>query len=99
MWRNILPMALWQFIVLMILMFAGQEMFFEESFNIITTPPRLNGVATGKLILNTLCFNTFMLMNLINMLNCRVNSDELNIFTNIIKNKYFWIIFIFEMGV
>lgn len=97
MWRNILPMAVWEIIVLIVLMYAGQFMFFDESFNIVTTPPRKDGVATPKLELNTMCFNTFMLMNIFNMLNCRVNTNELNIFTNLLNNKFFWLIFIFEM--
>lgn len=46
MWRNILPMAVWEIIVLIVLMYAGQFMFFDESFNIVTTPPRKDGVAT-----------------------------------------------------
>lgn len=36
-------------------------------------------------------------MNIFNMLNCRVNTNELNIFTNLLNNKYFWIVFAFEM--
>ena len=90
-------MAIWQIIVLIVLMYAGQLIFFEESFNIVTTPPRIAGVATPKLELNTLCFNAYMIMNIFNMLNCRVNTNELNIFTNLLNNKYFWIVFIFEM--
>lgn len=99
MWRNILPMAIWQIIVLMVLMYAGQVMFFDETFNIVTTPPRLDGVATNKLVLNTLCFNSYMLMNIFNMINCRVNTNDINIFTNIFNNMYFWIIFAFEIAV
>jgi len=99
MWRNILPMAIWQILVLVVLMYAGQLIYFDESFNIITTPVRQGAVATDKLRLNTLCFNTYMLMNLFNMLNCRVNTNELNIFQNILSNKYFWIVLLFEFGV
>jgi len=100
MWRNILPMATFQIVILMIMMYAGQVIFFDESFNVITTKPRdANGYATNKLVLNTLCFNTFMLMNIFNLLNCRVNTNEMNIFTNLLNNKYFWIVFAFEISV
>lgn len=99
MWRNILPMVFYQVVIILILMYCGQLIFFEESFNIIYEPIRKGGVATDKLTLNTLCFNTFMLINIFNMLNCRVNTNELNIFTNLLNNYYFWLIFVFEMCV
>lgn len=51
---------------------------------------------TGKMDLNTLCFNTFLLMNIFNMLNCRVNTNEMNVFSNMFNNMYFWLIVIFE---
>lgn len=101
MWRNILPMATLQIIIMLVIMYAGNVMFFDEpnyGFNIITTLPRdKKGKATSKLVLNTMCFNTFMVMNIMNMLNCRVNMNELNIFTNLFNNMYFWIVFIFEL--
>ena len=82
-------------------------MFFDESFNVVTTQnfedKIINGekvpVSTDKLTLNTLCFNTFMLMNIFNMLNCRVNTNELNIFTNLFNNMYFWLIVLIEFGI
>jgi hypothetical protein len=36
MWRNILPQVAYQVVVMIILMFAGQAMFFENDFNVIT---------------------------------------------------------------
>lgn len=79
-------------------------MFFEESFNVITKKPfepNEEGVPvrTEKLDLNTLCFNTFLLMNIFNLLNCRVNTNEMNIFTNIFNNLYFWVVVSFEFAV
>jgi len=38
MWRNIVPQAIYQIVVMCVLMFCGQLIFFEESFNIITEP-------------------------------------------------------------
>lgn len=35
MWRNILPQAIYQICVMIILMFAGQEMFYDESYDIM----------------------------------------------------------------
>lgn len=98
-------MALVQIIIIVVLMFTGQMMFFEESFNVVTTQPFMKDELTGKMMqtnkmdLNTLCFNTFMLMNIFNMLNCRVNTNELNIFSNLFNNMYFWLIVCFEFAV
>lgn len=99
MWRNILPMAFMQIVIVLVLMFAGQLIYFDETFNVITTKTRDASGPTNKLVLNTLCFNTYMTMNILNMLNCRVNTNELNIFTNLFNNPYFWIVFIFEVCV
>ena len=40
MWRTIFGQALYQVIVLVILMYFGTLMFFEESYNLITEPIR-----------------------------------------------------------
>jgi magnesium-transporting ATPase (P-type) len=79
--------------------------WFKESFDVVTTQPfMLNKETkqmekTDKMELNTLCFNTFMLMNIFNMLNCRVNTNEVNIFSNLFNNMYFWLIVCFEFAV
>jgi len=86
-------------------MFLGQLIFFDPTFDIIKTQPFMKSEKTGKMEqtgkmdLNTLCFNTFLLMNIFNLINCRVNTDEINIFANIINNMYFWLVVIFEFGV
>lgn len=79
-------------------MFTGQFMFFDESFNIITAKTRENGLPTDRLRLNTILFHTFMLMNIINMINCRVVGD-MNIVKTLFNNKFFWLVFVFEMVV
>jgi len=80
-------------------MFAGQAMYFEEDFNIVLSKPRLeDGSPTNRLRKDTLCFHTFMLMNIINMINCRVvNEFENNVFKTIFDNGIFWVIFLMEM--
>ena len=81
-------------------MFAGQCMFFEKEFNIITSLDydSVTGLATDKLRKDGLCFHTFMLMNIINMINCRVvNEFENNVFKTLLDNKIFWFVFILEM--
>ena len=67
MWRQIVGHAVYQIIVLCVLMYFGEFIFFKEPFNIITEPARDEDQApTKKLILDTLIFHTFILMNLFN---------------------------------
>ena len=86
-----------------ILMYIGMFMFFDESFNLISTPLRYEsgpkkGLPTDRLILNTIMFHSFVLMTLFNQINCRiVEVQEINVFKTLCNNRYFWIIFIFEM--
>jgi len=82
------------------LMFFGGLIFFEETPNLIYTPLRDPSTLRGteRLILDTICFHTFVLMNLFNMINCRiVDKDEINIFKTLFNNIYFWIVFIIEI--
>ncbi|OAD66839.1 hypothetical protein PHYBLDRAFT_96141, partial [Phycomyces blakesleeanus NRRL 1555(-)] len=46
-------------------------------------------------ILQTLVFNTFVFCQIFNEINCRSIDDSLNIFHNIIANKFFMFIFVF----
>merc|ERR1711935_257778 len=101
MWRNILPQALYQIIVMIILIFGGQAMFFEKDFNIITTGDydEETMLPTDKMRKDVACFHTFMLMNIINMINCRViNEHQDNVFKTLFNNKIFWVIFLIELG-
>lgn len=111
MWRNILPQVAYQVVVMIILMFGGQAMFFEKPFNIITTPliekkdvtdidgnPAEAITKTDRYKKDTACFHTFMLMNIINMINCRVVDEyQDNVFKTLFNNKIFWFVFLVEL--
>jgi len=81
-------------------MYFGQFMFTEKSFNLVLEPLRdENFEPTGRLVLDTACFHTFVLMNLFNQLNARVlDQHEKNIFKTLFNNSTFWFIVLFEMG-
>lgn len=83
------------------LMYAGSFIFFEEAFNPITEPLRNEtGNPTNRLVLDTICFHTFILMNLFNMVNCRVvEADNIDVFSTLFNNSTFWIVFLFEFGI
>jgi magnesium-transporting ATPase (P-type) len=67
-WRQIIVHAIFQIIVMVVLMFLGAQIFFsaDEPFNLIDEPERRDGVPTNRLKLDTICFNVFILMNLFN---------------------------------
>ena len=88
-------------IVIMILMYFGGLILFEKSINLIFDPLRNNdGSPSDRLKLDSIIFNTFVLMNLFNQINCRVVlSNEANVFKTIFNNIWFWFIILFELGV
>lgn len=99
MMRNIICQSLYQLIVMIVIMYFGGLLFFEQPFNLINTPLRdSNGAPTSRLVLNTMCFHTFFLMNWFNTFNSRViGENDINIFRNICNNTYFWLVMILEL--
>jgi len=85
----------------MILMYFGGLILFEKSINLIFDPLRNNdGSPSDRLKLDSIIFNTFVLMNLFNQINCRVVlANEANVFKTIFNNIWFWFIILFELGV
>lgn len=81
------------------LMYFGNLIFFTESFNLVTE----DALSEKRLTLDTICFHTFILMNLFNSINCRLvdakEVTELNIFKTICNNPTFWIIFAIEVTI
>jgi P-type Ca2+ transporter type 2C len=94
MWRNIFGQVIYQLLVLLVLIYFGGQIFFDETFNLIFEPLRdSNGDATNQLVLNTIVFHTFILMNLFNQINSRVvEENELNVFKTLFNNGLFWLI-------
>lgn len=57
---------------------------------------------TDRLVLDTMIFHTFILMNLFNQVNCRiVEANEINIFRTLspLRHPMFWLVIIFEVCV
>mmetsp|Transcript_14890 Transcript_14890/g.25363 ORF Transcript_14890/g.25363 Transcript_14890/m.25363 type:complete len:791 (+) Transcript_14890:874-3246(+) len=101
MWRQVLVQAAYQVLVMVFLMYFGELIFFETSFNLISEPNRdANNLPTSRLVLDTLLFHTFILMNLFNQVNCRVvEAEEINVFKTLFNNPFFWAVFILELSV
>ena len=102
MWRQIIGHTVYQLFVMMFLMYFGQYIFFDRSFNLIYEPKRDvdTGEATNRLVLDTICFHTFILMNMFNQITCRIISpDDLNIFSTLFNNLTFWVVFAIEIAI
>ena len=91
-------MAVYQILIMLVLIYFGGLMFFETSFNLVTEPLRnTNNQGTDRMKLNTIMFYTFILMNLFNQINCRsLDKDNINAFLHIHKNFVFIFVVLLE---
>jgi len=72
----------------------------EWKFDDLSTDELLD--ARNRLTLDTMCFHTFILMNLFNQINCRIiDPESVNIFKTLspFHHTMFWVVFIFEVTV
>ena len=83
--------------MLLIIYFGG--LMFNIPFNLVTEPKfdLTTGAATNRLVIDSISFYVFFLMCMFNMINCRTDSHEVNMFANICNNWIFWVVFIIEM--
>jgi hypothetical protein len=80
-------------------MFFGQMMLFKKAFSLEGAEMRDKSTdkALDPLVLQTLQFYIFVLMNLFNMINCRVVDDGVfNVFSELWKNFFFILVIAFE---
>ena len=116
MWRNILGQVVFQLVVMIILLYATPAMF-NMRYNMYNTPsmvsspnPAIDGTSTNKAYHLTFLFNTFMMLQLFNQVNCRKLSEfkevsketyvvtEFNVFERILNNWLFLVIFAAEFA-
>lgn len=92
MWRNIIGQAVFQLIVLNIILFFGDEIFnVPNQIGIDSWTPE-----NGKHF--TLFFNTFVFMQVFNEINARkLKREELNVFEGFFNNPLFLIILVFTV--
>lgn len=89
------------------MMYFGGLTFFDESPGLIKWElDDLSAKETldqrNRLTVDTMCFHTFILMNLFNQINCRIiDPESINIFKTLspIHHTMFWIVMIFEVMV
>jgi Ca2+ transporting ATPase len=90
MWYNMISQALFQVIVVLVLMFEGQKLAQEE----LTEAGVKDGIEYYEKTNTysqhyTIIFNTYVLMQLFNEINARKLNGEMNVFEGIHRNKYF----------
>lgn len=71
MWRQITSQIIYQLTVMIILLYAGPAMF-GIKYNMVSTPLRNGAEPTYRLQHYTMLFQTFVMMSLFNMWNCRI---------------------------
>lgn len=100
MWRNIIVQSNYQVVVCLCLNYFGTFIFFDDTYNLITEPILTkSNEPTSKMVIYTMVFTTFFLMNMVNQINSRVIDDnEINVFKNLFNNYIFWLVFIIEMA-
>lgn len=93
MWRNIVGQALFQATFLVVMLFAGKQIFgFEYDENTPFFLEDVNGqnVATEKTRHYTIIFNTFVFMQVFNEINSRkLGAFEYNVFKGFFNNALF----------
>ena len=103
MWRAVSFQVIYQGIVMLGLLYGGPELF-GIGYNLYSTTLRTAGGApTSHLVHKTLMFQAFALMNLFNMLNCRIieSKEERGwwVFGGIFDNWWFLIVWLAELNV
>lgn len=94
MWRNIVCQSTYQLLVMLVLIFAGPYMYYDEPYNPLyaadlgMSPTE----AKNRRQNNTFVFNTFMFMSYMNMINSRsVREKDPNVLKNAHKHLLFWL--------
>ncbi|KAJ3293572.1 hypothetical protein HDU79_000198 [Rhizoclosmatium sp. JEL0117] len=97
MWKMIIGQALLQVALNLTLLFAGPYLFgFKELYDAggVFGKSTLAVVANQKLILKTIVFNSFVLLQLFNLINSRRIDQSINVFKGIFQNPPFIVIFL-----
>ncbi|KAI9204520.1 PMCA-type calcium-translocating P-type ATPase [Polychytrium aggregatum] len=79
MWKMILGQSVFQIIVNLLILLKGPDLF---------------GFRELAAILTTILFNTFVWLQIFNMINCHRVDSHLNVFKTIFRNVYFVIVFV-----
>ncbi len=99
MWRTILGVAAWEFLVMLFLLLIGPLIFGPAGgygFDYLNANDYVDGVAQPKVHMYTIMFNAFVFMNIFNFFNARllgINEYQFwEVFQNPIRNMLFLVL-------
>lgn len=102
MWRSISSQCIYQCSVMTILLYFGPLMT-GYTYHLVQSPLRTDDGATERTLHYTFMFQTFVMMNLFNLINCRKlggeHDKEYNVLERIHHNWWFLIIFLIELNI
>ncbi|RHY15750.1 hypothetical protein DYB35_005576 [Aphanomyces astaci] len=94
MMKHLVGQAVFQLVVLVVLLFVGEKIFDVDSGRLADKAPENKSDSS---VHYTIIFNTFVFMQLFNELNCRKIHDEINIFEGLLESAIFFNISIFQV--
>ncbi|TDH65546.1 hypothetical protein CCR75_005690 [Bremia lactucae] len=93
--KHIIGQSIYQLVVLLAIVFAGEKWFEIPSGRRPDLPEETKDDPTIHM---TIVFNTFVWAQLFNELNCRKIHDEINIFSGITKNRVFLYVCVLQVA-
>ncbi|KAJ3100802.1 hypothetical protein HDU97_001920 [Phlyctochytrium planicorne] len=97
MWKMVIGQAVLQIAVNLAMLFAGPSLFrfneLQAAGGVLRAPDDHGIVQDQKLQLRTIVFNSFVMMQMFNQINCRRIDNNVNIFSGIHRNPYLYTIF------
>lgn len=103
MWRNIVGQGIFQIIILVVILFAGKQIFGLDYIDELDFYYVLNGIVVknfDKIKHYTILFHTFVFMQVFNEINSRkLGEKEYNVFHGFFNNLLFLFIMIFTIVV
>ncbi|KAI8597204.1 PMCA-type calcium-translocating P-type ATPase [Dissophora ornata] len=101
MWKMIIGEAILQLIITFVLEYKGMDILDYDEIPDYLQDRVAQNANIGKAYttfkrqeLNTMVFNTFVFMQIFNEINCRRLDNRLNIFSGMLQNHYFTVIFV-----
>ncbi|KAJ3399100.1 plasma membrane calcium, partial [Chytridiales sp. JEL 0842] len=105
MWKMIIGQAFFQVVINLALLFGGAKLFglseLDKAGGILAaSDDSINAIALEqKAVLKTIVFNTFVMMQVFNEVNCRRIDNKLDVISGIHRNPYFMSIFFGVIGI
>lgn len=101
MYRQIFGTVIFQTVIMMVVMYAGHAIFdLKSSYDSSTQTIEDDDEGKAKMLHFTLIWNTFVFLQVFNMINCRdVSATKMHGFTGLTRNFLTWLIILIIVGV